>query len=165
MLEARELEATGALSEQREHGRRRGVLGLRLFDERGLEPSAEPYTVQGSHPDSDIGRGASPRDESRHIEVAGMCWTAIDGEALCFSDPRLLKLEDVDPSELKDDDPLFGEGLGLDSLDAVELVVLLQKIYQVEIKDMEQGREVFATIRTLADHIRAVQAGQSGQTG
>lgn len=76
---------------------------------------------------------------------------------------RELKLEDVDPSQLKDDDLLFGEGLGLDSLDAVELVVLLQKTYQVEIKDMDQGREVFATIRTLADFIRAAQANQAGQ--
>ena len=77
-----------------------------------------------------------------------------------------LKLEDVDAAQLNDDAPLFGDeagGLGLDSLDAVELVVLLQKNYQVEIKDMEQGREVFASVQTLADHVRSVQTGRAGQ--
>ena len=67
---------------------------------------------------------------------------------------RELKIEDVDASELADDDALFGDGLGLDSLDAVELVVLLQKHYGVEIKDMEQGRAALQSIRTLADYIR-----------
>ena len=70
---------------------------------------------------------------------------------------RELKLEDVDPAELADDDPLFGEGLGLDSLDAVELVVLLQKHYGVEIKDMEEGRAALQSIHSLADYIRAHQ--------
>jgi len=66
-----------------------------------------------------------------------------------------LKLEDVRPEEIQDGDPLFGEGLGLDSLDAVELVLLLQKHYQIEIKDMEEARQAFASIRALADYIRA----------
>ena len=66
-----------------------------------------------------------------------------------------LKLEDVDPVEIHDDDPLFRDGLGLDSLDAVELVVLLQKHYQVEIKDMDEGRKAFASIQSLADFVRA----------
>jgi len=68
-----------------------------------------------------------------------------------------LKLEDVRPEEIQDDDPLFGEGLGLDSLDAVELVLLLQKHYQIEIKDMEEAKQAFASIRALADTIRARQ--------
>ncbi len=66
-----------------------------------------------------------------------------------------LKLDDIEPDEIEDDDALFGDGLGLDSLDAVELVVLLQKHHGVEIKDMEEGREAFASIRSLADYIRA----------
>jgi acyl carrier protein len=65
-----------------------------------------------------------------------------------------LKVEDVQPEELKDDDPLFGEGLGLDSLDAVELVLLLKKHYHVEIKDMEEAREPFTSISSLAKHVR-----------
>lgn len=68
---------------------------------------------------------------------------------------RELNLEDVDPAQLGDEAPLFGEGLGLDSLDAVELVVLLQKHYGIEIKDMEEGRAALQSIRSLADYIRA----------
>lgn len=64
-----------------------------------------------------------------------------------------LNLEDVNPEEIADDAPLFGDGLGLDSLDAVELVVLLQKYFGVEIKDMEEGREAFTSIDALAAFI------------
>lgn len=66
-----------------------------------------------------------------------------------------LSLEDVEPQDIKDDDPLFGEGLGLDSLDAVEIVVLLQRNFSVEIKDMEDGKEVLQSINTLADYVYA----------
>ncbi|MGE4544467.1 MAG: phosphopantetheine-binding protein [Pedobacter sp.] len=64
-----------------------------------------------------------------------------------------LNLEDVSPDEIEDDEPLFGEGLGLDSLDAVELVVLLQKHFGIEVKDMEEGRQAFVSIDALAAFI------------
>jgi acyl carrier protein len=64
-----------------------------------------------------------------------------------------LSLEDVDPADIGDDDILFGEGLGLDSLDAVEIVVLLQRNYNIKIQDMEQGREVLYSVDTLAKYI------------
>ena len=64
-----------------------------------------------------------------------------------------LNLEDVNPEDIADDAPLFGDGLGLDSLDAVELVVLLQKHFGVEIKDMEEGREAFTSIDALSAFI------------
>ena len=66
-----------------------------------------------------------------------------------------LNLEDIEVSEISDDDPLFGdEGLGLDSLDAVELVVLIQKHFGVEIKDMEEGKVALASISSLVDFIK-----------
>ena len=64
-----------------------------------------------------------------------------------------LNLEDVTPEEIDDDTPLFGDGLGLDSLDAVELVVIVQKHFGVEIKDMEEGRPALQSIRSLAAFI------------
>ena len=66
---------------------------------------------------------------------------------------RDLKLQDVNPDEIGDEDPLFEEGLGLDSLDAVELVVLINKHYDIQIQDMEEGRVAFASINALADYI------------
>jgi acyl carrier protein len=64
-----------------------------------------------------------------------------------------LNLEELAPEDIDDNAPLFGEGLGLDSLDAVELVVIIQKHFGIEIKDMEEGREAFKSIEALAAYI------------
>ncbi|MCU0856885.1 MAG: phosphopantetheine-binding protein [Pontiellaceae bacterium] len=64
-----------------------------------------------------------------------------------------LSLEDVSPEDITDDGELFGDGLGLDSLDAVEIVVLLQRNFSLEVKDMEQSREVFRTVNSLAEYV------------
>ncbi|MDP8266439.1 MAG: phosphopantetheine-binding protein [Candidatus Aceula meridiana] len=66
-----------------------------------------------------------------------------------------LSLEDVKPEDIKDDEILFGEGLGLDSLDAVEIVVLLQRNFGLEVKDMNKGREIFYSLDTLAKYVAA----------
>ncbi len=67
-----------------------------------------------------------------------------------------LSLEDIEPEDIKDDEVLFGDGsIGLDSLDAVEIVVFLQRIWGIEIQNMEEGREILVSIDTMADHIYA----------
>ncbi|MBU0483421.1 MAG: acyl carrier protein [Proteobacteria bacterium] len=66
---------------------------------------------------------------------------------------RDLKLQGVDPAKIDDNTPLFEEGLGLDSLDAVELVVLVQKHFDVQIDDMDEGQAAFKSINTLAEFI------------
>lgn len=64
-----------------------------------------------------------------------------------------LSLEGVKPEDIKDDEVLFGEGLGLDSLDAVEIVVLLQRNFGIDIKDMNMGKKIFFSLDTLARYI------------
>lgn len=67
-----------------------------------------------------------------------------------------LRLEDIKAEEIEDQAPLFGnEGLGLDSVDALEIVVALEKKYGVIIADEEVGREALASITVLADFIAA----------
>ena len=68
-----------------------------------------------------------------------------------------LNLEDITPADIDDEAPLFGEGIGLDSLDAVELVVQVQKYFGVEIKDMEEGRAAFQSINALSHFIEERQ--------
>jgi len=65
-----------------------------------------------------------------------------------------LKLEDLDPAEIQEGEPLFGEGLGLDSLDALELVVAIEKHFGVVIENEEQGKEAFVSLTALARYIQ-----------
>jgi len=64
-----------------------------------------------------------------------------------------LNLEDIKPEHIKDDEMLFGEGLGLDSLDAVEIVVLLQRNFNLDVKNMTEGKKIFYSVDTLARYI------------
>jgi len=64
-----------------------------------------------------------------------------------------LSLEDTKPEDIADDEILFGEGLGLDSLDAVEIVVMLQRNFNIDLKDLQKGSEVFTSLDTLATYV------------
>ena len=64
-----------------------------------------------------------------------------------------LNLEDFTAEDIQDDAPLFGEGLGLDSIDALELIVLLDKQYGIKLADAKQGKEIFRSIDVMADYI------------
>ncbi len=69
-----------------------------------------------------------------------------------------LGLEDVDAKEIETEAPLFEEGLALDSIDAVELVVLLERHYGIRLTDMQAAREAFASVRTLAEFVQTNRA-------
>jgi len=64
-----------------------------------------------------------------------------------------LNLEDVSVNEIADNDPLFGEGLGLDSIDALELIVMLDKDYGIKLSDPKEGKKIFESINTMAAYI------------
>lgn len=68
-----------------------------------------------------------------------------------------LNLEDVESDEIDENAPLFGEGLGLDSIDALELIVLLEREYGIKIKNPQDGREIFASVKTMAEFIQVNQ--------
>ncbi len=66
--------------------------------------------------------------------------------------------EQVKPEDIGDDQPLFVEGLGLDSIDALELIVLLQQQYNIKLNNAEDGPQVFRSVRTMAEYIKSHQA-------
>jgi acyl carrier protein len=65
---------------------------------------------------------------------------------------------DRDPGEIETDAPLFDEGLGLDSLDVLELVVMMDRDYGIEIVNMEEGKKAFASVRSIAEYITEKKA-------
>ncbi|QEC76725.1 phosphopantetheine-binding protein [Mucilaginibacter ginsenosidivorax] len=71
---------------------------------------------------------------------------------------QFLNLTDLTPADIKDDEPLFGDGLGLDSIDSLELIVLLKREYGINIQDPKEGRKVLVDVNTMAAYIE-----QNGQ--
>lgn len=69
---------------------------------------------------------------------------------------KSLELEDIKPSDIKDEEPLFGDGLGLDSIDALELGMALKKQYNIKLSsDKDENSEYFYSVKTIADFIRS----------
>ncbi len=65
-----------------------------------------------------------------------------------------LNLEDTEPADIDPADPLFNTGLGLDSIDALELTVMLERHYDIKITDIKVGRQAFASVNAMAAFIR-----------
>ena len=70
-----------------------------------------------------------------------------------------LNLKDIKPEDIGDDTPLFVEGLGLDSIDALELIVLLQQHYGIKMTRAEDGPRIFRSVNTMAEFIQAHKPG------
>lgn len=70
---------------------------------------------------------------------------------------KQLNLEDVTPDDINEDDSLFGDGLGLDSIDALELIVLLEKEYGIKIENPKDGQKIFFSVRSMAEYINERQ--------
>lgn len=66
---------------------------------------------------------------------------------------EVLNLEDITPADIVASEPLFGDGLGLDSIDALELIVLLEKEYGIKITDPNDGKRVFSSVDSIAQFI------------
>ena len=67
---------------------------------------------------------------------------------------KTLNLEEVRPEDIDENAPLFGEGLGLDSIDALELIVLMEKNYGIKLQDPNQGKEIFKSTVTMAEYVQ-----------
>lgn len=68
---------------------------------------------------------------------------------------KYLNLLDLTPADIQNDVPLFGEELGLDSIDSVELIVLLDREYGIKIKNPTEGRQILVDVNTIVDYISA----------
>ncbi len=66
---------------------------------------------------------------------------------------KYLNLLEMTPEDIQDDQPLFGEGLNLDSIDSIELIVLLEREYGIKIQDPKEGRKILVDINTIASYI------------
>lgn len=66
---------------------------------------------------------------------------------------EVLNLVDVEIEDMDENAPLFGEGLGLDSIDALELIVLLERNYGIKLANPAQGKEIFKSISSIADYV------------
>lgn len=64
-----------------------------------------------------------------------------------------LNLEELEVEDISNEEPLFGDGLGLDSIDALELIVLLEKDYGIKLNEPQQGKEIFVSIEKMASYI------------
>ena len=64
-----------------------------------------------------------------------------------------LNLEEMTPDDIDADDALFGDGLGLDSIDALELIVLMEKDYGIKLANPAEGKAIFKSIRTIAEYV------------
>ncbi len=64
-----------------------------------------------------------------------------------------LNLEEMTPADIDENDPLFGEGLGLDSIDALELIVLLEKEYGIKLANPAEGKEIFKSVAAIAAYV------------
>lgn len=67
----------------------------------------------------------------------------------------VLNLEGMTPADIDESAPLFGEGLGLDSIDALELIVLMEKNYGIKLANANEGKEIFKSINVMAEYITA----------
>ena len=65
----------------------------------------------------------------------------------------VLNLEDLTPADIDSEAPLFGEGLGLDSIDALELIVLLEREYGIKLSNPAEGKEIFKSVASKADYV------------
>ena len=66
---------------------------------------------------------------------------------------EVLNLEDITPDDIDADAPLFSTGLGLDSIDALELIVLMEKNYGIRLANASEGKEIFKSVRTMAEYV------------
>ena len=74
-----------------------------------------------------------------------------------------LNLEEITPADIENDAPLFGAGLGLDSIDALELIVILDRYYGIKLANPAEGKEIFKSVSSIADYVAKNRTKQNNE--
>ncbi len=157
-----EVQATGAVGSARRREAKASATGVCIwfrvggeaYDQQPMRRSARTLAIA----ENPRGNAFPPIPTAARLPAMT---TQVTVDQLKSMIVQKLNLKGVSAESLGDDDPLFGQGLGLDSVDALELVLAIESEYGIQIQDAEVGKEAFASARVLCAFLNARLAGEA----